>query len=401
MADESSITLLCISSYFKGADFMRAAKAEGAHVLLLTEDHLADADWPCESLDEFFTTPDLSNQEWVINTVSYLARRRRIAAIIPLDEYDVEMAAILREHLIIDGPGVSETRRFRDKLAMRIAAHSADIAVPDFSPVIHHEALSQFMVRVPGPWLLKPRTEAGAMGIKKINAPDELWGWLEMLGDRQSHFLLERYIPGSVYHVDSLVWDGKVIFASAQKYGAPPMNVAHEGGVFISQTIAPRSEEGAALLDFNELTLKGMGMNQGVTHAEFIRAADGTWYFLEVAIRVGGAHIADLVEQTAGVNPWAEWARMIVAEARGQKYKLPKITRRHGALLVCLSRQEYPDLSSYDDPEVVWRLHKKHHAGLIIASTRAGRIDMLVQQYASRFVQDFLAVAPPLDRPTE
>jgi biotin carboxylase len=56
-------------------------------------------------------------------------------------------------------------------------------------------------------------------------------------------------------------------------------------------------------------------MVRGVTHAEYIRAhADGRYYFLEIAARVGGAFIADLVEVSTGVNLWREWARIEVCE---------------------------------------------------------------------------------------
>jgi len=49
-------------------------------------------------------------------------------------------------------------------------------------------------------------------------------------------------------------------------------------------------------------------MVRGVTHAEYIRAhADGRYYFLEIAARVGGAFIADLVDVSTGINLWREW----------------------------------------------------------------------------------------------
>ena len=79
---------------------------------------------------------------------------------------------------------------------------------------------------------LKPRQEASAIGIKKIHAADELWPVLEQLGDKQSSFLLEKFVPGEVYHVDSVVSENEVVFASVSKYGKPPMNVAQGGGIF-------------------------------------------------------------------------------------------------------------------------------------------------------------------------
>ncbi len=395
------VTLLCISSYFKGEAFLQEAQQQGCHVMLLTEDKLADAAWPRASIDEFLTTPDLTNMDWVMNTVAYLCRSRQIDWIVPLDEYDVQMAAALREHLRLPGMGESATRFFRDKLAMRMRASAAGVAVPEFAPVFNYDRLREYMERVPPPWVLKPRTEAGAMGIKKIETADQLWRWLDQLGDRQSHFLLERYVPGDVFHVDALTWDGDVVFASVQKYGQPPMDVAHQGGVFVTQIVDRGSPDVAALEALNADVLRALGMVRGVTHAEYIKAADGRLYFLEVAARVGGAHIADLIEQATGLNLWAEWARLIVADIRGQTYQPSPFRAGYGGLLVCLARQEYPDLSAYNDTEVVWRLHKKRHAGLIVASPAHDRVQALLAAYVPRFAGDFLAVAPPKDQPSD
>ncbi|MEO8608084.1 MAG: ATP-grasp domain-containing protein [Chloroflexota bacterium] len=401
MADPQTLTILAISSYFKGEAFLRQAKKEGARVLLLTEEKIAGENWPRESIDEVFLMPDLSKTQDVINAVSYLCRSQVIDRIIALDEYDVENVATLREHLRLPGMGQSATRFFRDKLAMRIKTSENGILVPIFSPVFNYDRLRDFMDRVPPPWALKPRTEAGAMGIKKINNSEELWRWFDQLGDQQSGFLLEQFVPGDVFHVDSIIWDGKILFASAQQYGQPPLTVAHGGGVFVSRTLAPDSAEATALKTLNEQVISGLGMWRGVTHAEYIKAnADGRIYFLEIAARVGGAHISDLVEAATGINLWAEWARIEIATVRNESYKLPKTKHQFGGLLVCLARQEHPDLSAYNDPEVVWKLDKKQHAGLIVTSDKADRVTTLIDGYVGRFAEDFLAVAPPKDKPT-
>ena len=67
------------------------------------------------------------------------------------------------------------------------------------------------------------------------------------------------------------------------------------------------------------------GLRDGVTHAEYIKAhADGKFYFLEIAARVGGAFISDLVEASTNVNLWREWGRIEVANLRGETYVLPR-----------------------------------------------------------------------------
>jgi hypothetical protein len=128
-------TILAITSYLKGEEFLRECKRQGAYVILLTEEKLKDDPWPHESIDRLFLMPNLSKLPDVIYAVAYLARSHPIDRIIPLDEYDVEMAAFLREHLRIPGMGISHTKRFRDKLIMREAADEGGIRVPAFTRV--------------------------------------------------------------------------------------------------------------------------------------------------------------------------------------------------------------------------------------------------------------------------
>lgn len=398
---ESFPALLCVASYFKGERFLIQAKKEGACVFLLTEEKLAGEKWPRESIDEVFLMPDLTNVQHMINAVSYLFRSHDIRQIIALDEYDVENVATLREHLRLPGMGQSQTRFFRDKLSMRIRAAEHEIPVPQFTGIFNYDRIRDFMNCVPVPWVMKPRTQASSMGIKKITDSEEIWRWLDQLGDEQSNFLLEEYLPGEVFHVDSIISEGKILFSSAQQYGRPPMNVYHEGGVFTSRTLSPESKDADDLKALNTRIITALGMENGVTHAEYIKAnADGKFYFLEIASRVGGAHIADMVEFSTGINLWAEWARVETAKIKGETYVLPESFQKYGGLLVSLAKQEYPDTSAYNDPEIVWRMDKKNHVGLIVVSEDANRIQDLLDSYVHRVGQDFLAVAPPKEKAT-
>ena len=94
------------------------------------------------------------------------------------------------------------------------------------------------MAHVAPPWLLKPRAEASALGIRKISKTRSNCGarstnW----ATEQSRFLLEQFVPGDIFHVDSIVSEGKVVFSVAHQYGRPPMQVMHEGGVFTTRTV--------------------------------------------------------------------------------------------------------------------------------------------------------------------
>ena len=393
-------TILCLGSYFKGNPFLTEAKRLGAHVILVTIDEIKDEPWARDAIDEFFhlPIPGLSRQPDITHAVSYLARDRVIDRIVALDDFDVETAADLREHMRLPGMGASEARLVRDKLAMRVAAQAAGIAIPPFVHTLNHAAVADFVARVPAPWVLKPRGEASAMGIRKLNNADELWARLHELGDRQSFHLLEQFIPGDVYHVDSVIWDGEVLFSAASKYGVPPMAVYHGGGVFATSNIAATSPEAEGLAITNRAVVRALHMRRGVGHIEFIHSlADGSFYFLEAAARVGGASIDLMIEHATGVNLWREWARLEVAQALHEEYAPPATEQHFAGLLVSLARQEWPDASAYNDPEVVWRLHKKHHVGLIVRSDDPARVQALLANYTDRVARDFNSSEPALE----
>ena len=398
---ESPLTILCLASYEKGGEFLRECKRQGCRVLLLTSQSVGRAPWPHESLDEIFLMPDVEKR-WdmkdLVMSVSYLARQENIDLIVPLDDFDLEKAATLREHLRLGGMGESATRYFRDKLAMRMRAREAGIAVPEFVHSLNHAKLQDYLARVPSPWLLKPRFEASATGIKKINSPAQFWDKLNKLGDRQSFHLLERYVPGDIYHVDAIVSRGLVLFAEAHRYGSPPMDIAHGGGIFVTGTVRRGTEEESELLALNRQVIEAMGLESGVSHTEFIKGRDdGRFYFLETAARVGGANIVELIEAATGVNLWREWAKVEIDCGRGQ-YQVHERRSDYGGLIVSLARQEYPDTSRYHDPEIVWRLKKRFHVGLIVKSSDPERVQFLMEEYSRRFYEDFYATQPLPER---
>jgi biotin carboxylase len=400
VSKERPPTILCVSSYEKGQEFMRTCKREGWDVFLLTMEKLRDADWPRESITEMFYIPEELPLQGLINAVSYMARSRPIDRIVALDEFDMENVAALREHLRIPGMGLTTMRYFRDKLAMRGRAKEEGLAVPEFVHVLNYDDLRDFMARVKPPWLLKPRSQAAGIGMKKINHEAELWPWLDQLGDQQSFYLLEQFVPGDVFHVDSIVSERKVVFAEAHAYGSPPLDVSHSGGVFTSRTLPRTSALSKSLVKLNREVITALGLARGVTHAEFLRAhEDGKLYFIEVAARVGGAYITNEIEAATGINLWREWALLEIGVDK-KPYELPKKQNGYAGVIISLARQENPDTSAYNDAEIVYRVPKHHHAGFVLSSPKPDRIQELLDSYSARFREDFYASQPVPDKPT-
>jgi biotin carboxylase len=391
-------TVLFVSSTHKGDVMIRTAKELGYHTMVMTDESQRHEPWDFQYIDEYFVTPDFRRYQDVINTVAYLARGRKIDVILPLDEFEVELVAIIREHTRIPGMGVSDIRHFRDKLTMRELAQKAGIPVPSFTRILNYDDLREYFNQVNPPYMLKPRMDAGSMGISKMNDIEQVWRTLDALGDKQSYYLLEKFLPGNVYHVDSVIHNGKVQFASVQGYARPPIDVYQGGGVFATRVLPHDSDEVKAMLPLNDAVIKALGLKHGVTHAEFIRAnEDGKFYFLEVAARVGGAYISDMIDHTTGVNLWREWMLIEHALLTGGTYKAPKAKKDYGGVLVTLAKQQDPDMSAYTDKEIAYRIHKPFHAGVIITSKDQAKVESLLFQYMERFAVDFMTSARPMD----
>src|SRR5438067_2503882 len=207
------LTILCVATYLKGEAFLRECRARGCTVLLLTSDTLARAAWPHDAIAEVLTIARDAPDDDVRRTVAAAARRHRIARVAALDDFDVETGAMLREFLQLPGFGRTVAARFRDKLTMRTAARGFGLPVPEFVPLFNDAEVRDWTARVPAPWVIKPRSSAAATGIRKVASADELWRALEDIGDRRPYCLLEQFVSGDVYHVDSIVRGGRVAFA--------------------------------------------------------------------------------------------------------------------------------------------------------------------------------------------
>lgn len=400
MSPERELTLLLVATYEKGHDFIREARRLGCRVLLLTDDDLRDAAWPREAIADTFYLPRDIDRTSLLKGIGHLARKESVDRVVALDDFDVETAALIREHLRVGGMGESTARHFRDKLAMRVKARAGGIPVPEFVHVLNDAAIDRYLDTVPSPWILKPRSQASAIGMQKLTTRAGAWAAIDALGDERSFYLLERFVAGDVYHLDGIVGGRALVFAECHKYGDTPFDVAHGGGIFTTRTIRDETPETVQLLALGQQVIETLGLVRGVTHTEFIRShADGRLYFLETSARVGGAHIVDVVEAASGVNLWREWARIEVAGEEG-RYEPPSGRRDYAGIVLSLARQERPDTTSYADPEIVMRVDKSHHAGLVLCSPDGSRIASLLEDYATRFEQDFLATLPAPDRPT-
>ncbi|HLA94256.1 MAG TPA: ATP-grasp domain-containing protein [Pyrinomonadaceae bacterium] len=396
--------IVCIASEHKGNEFLDEAQNAGWHLTLVTRKKLLDEPWLWTALNDVKTVEDDATPDDYVRAITNVAGSRSIDRVVGLDEFDVLTAAKVREHLQIGGMTSSHALRFRDKLSMRSIAFEAGIPCPEFTGVFNQQTVEEYLGCVPAPWVVKPRYEVSAFGIRKCETKDEVWQVLNDLDarnnwrDHPSQFVLERFIAGNVFHVDSIVEKGKVLACGVSKYGTPPFSVSHYGGVFTTSIVPYKADERKQLEKLNTQLLDAFKYDQGVSHAEFLQSADdGKFYLLEVASRVGGAYIANVLEHACNFNLWREWAKLETATPE-TPYKLPKLRKDFAGVALALANTDEPDTSHYVDEEIVYRIAKPKHVGLIFYSSKQKRVEDLLASYTERISADFLATAPAKER---
>jgi biotin carboxylase len=371
--------------------FLRELKRQGHRVVVVTRAEALGYDWPREYIDALYAVKNIFDADELRNAVTYLAREERIDRLVGPGEYDIELAARLREHLRVPGMGDSRSRYFRDKLAMRDRAQSGGVPVPRFVAAIHRPTIAQFLNEVPGPWVLKPRTEASSKGIQVLRDHEQVWRALDALGDTAADHLIERFVPGDVFHVDGVVSRGQVLFAAPHRYGKPILRLHKEGGVYTTWRLQDESPEAKALLALNQEVVTALGLREGVTHIEYIRDEDGKFFFLEAGARVGAGLIEEMVEAHSGVNLWAEWARIEIAEAQGVPYQLPPVKHGYAGVLASAVHHQHPDPRPYLSEGVRFLPSKPYHIGLLVEAESADAVAARLQELAQRVGRELSA----------
>ena len=149
---------------------MRAGAAQNANMFLLTSLQLKEEEWPYDILTDKFYVEEDEKGNWdldvVINGLAHTMKHTKFDILVALDDFDVENTAFIREYFRIPGMGETTSRYFRDKLAMRMKAAEHKLPNPLFSALFHDSEINEFLSNTPPPYMIKPRGQASATGIK-------------------------------------------------------------------------------------------------------------------------------------------------------------------------------------------------------------------------------------------
>jgi biotin carboxylase len=242
---------------------------------------------------------NMNDMERVEHVARWIVRTNDVDFVVALHEKDMLMAARLRQELGLPGMQYEPTLRFRDKALMKETLLAAGYErLPRFRKLARGEQVTSVPWR--GRTVVKSRWGVGSSQVRIARDIDEVNRAREELERNGDELGIEEFIEGAMYHCDSVVCDGDILFSAPSQYIARPGDYA-PGRVAGSVLISDRQLR-ARLGRENSEVLRILGMESGVTHAEFFRRPSGEFVFCEVAARPGGGGIDDIVAAGYGVE---------------------------------------------------------------------------------------------------
>ncbi|RNF40453.1 ATP-grasp domain-containing protein [Planococcus salinus] len=221
---------------------------------------------------------------------------------VPIYEETVEWAGALNARFFEDPRIFNRSLLLRDKGLMKRKAQMSGIKVGVFEEAHSKDDILRFLKRVNDalikvegdlndPIHIKPLNKAGTVGHMMIREA----GDIDKMGDQEFPYLMESHLDGQEFSCEVFVHDGKIKFLNITEY----VQLGHSNFVPAS----PALEEWRPQIHREiQKLIDSFEIKYGVIHPEYFISHDGTLNFGEVAARVPGGHIFDLIERAYGFN---------------------------------------------------------------------------------------------------
>jgi biotin carboxylase len=167
------------------------------------------------------------------------------------------------------------------------------------------------------PIVLKPPAGMGAKSTFRVSSLDQLRSAIEGMRVSPQHpVLAEEFLRGQEYSFETITVGGRVRFHSISRYLPSPLEVL-ENPWIQWVCLLPR-ELGSEYDDVRQIGVRAieiLGLENGFTHMEWFRRADGSVAIGEIAQRPPGANITRMTGLAHDFDPYVAWARAVIDEA--------------------------------------------------------------------------------------
>jgi len=282
--------------------------------------------------DQVYLVEDVTNITEVVKvTDEIIGNGGEFEAICTSYELAVEVAGELRDRYHVEGITLELSRYVRNKFEMKVKARELGVRCADHQTVNSEEDIRNFIEKFSYPVIIKPIDGAGTMHTFKVNSDRERVKFFEEMKSNKIHinhkFIIEKFVDGEEYHVDSVVQGGEVKFASIGKYLSNCIDTVGTskavGSIVFPEEEFKTNETLARILKLNSSVITGFGIDNSICHLEcFVNGDDIV--FGEIATRIGGGiligscilntHSVDIFEEFINVEVYRKTAVRITGK---------------------------------------------------------------------------------------
>ena len=285
------LLLLLPTSTYRAGDFLQAARALGAEVVVASERRQALAG----VMGHRALTVNCRNRDEAADRIVRLAARKPLDAVVAVDDEGVLVAALAAQRLGLAHNPPDAAARSRDKAAMRRALEDAGVPQPEFRMAGPDAEVAGLAAEVGFPCVLKPVSLSGSRGVIRADDPEaavvaakRVRAILADAGeDPEAPLLVERYIPGDEVAVEGLLRGGTLEPLAVFDKPDPLEGPYFEETIYVTPSRLP-PETLDAIVRMTADAAAALGLVEGPIHAE-LRTDAGRAWVLELAARsIGG-----------------------------------------------------------------------------------------------------------------
>lgn len=293
----------------KRIDVIENIRKKGLKVIVVVDKSLPPP--PKKLCDKLILVNNICDFDEVNKVLEKYFNSYNISTIISPGELGVITAAKLREKYKIPGIGLDLANILRNKYKMKNYISKFGILVANYKKInSYNDGLSflNLLFSKNSYAVAKPILGQGSTYIKIIKSEKDFKEYYNYYLENSTSksfnegFLLEKYIAGEEFHIDTIVYKKNIVFSIPSIYTSKPHDFSKSNTVFGSIILDAKDKFYNQLLEFNNRIISILGIEYGVTHLEGFISNNNKIVFGEIAIRPGGSGIAGNIFQHTNVD---------------------------------------------------------------------------------------------------
>ncbi|MGI8478809.1 MAG: ATP-grasp domain-containing protein [Gaiellaceae bacterium] len=264
-----------------------------------------------------------------VAAVTEVGRRQRVDGVLTVSaDRAVPVVATVAAELGLPGIGIETAHRMTHKLAMRRTLAGAKVPQPPFAMLRSTDDLKDALEASGLPAVLKPVDSGGQRAVFRVDSAEDLERDLgEALAESPTdEAMVEAFVDGMEMNGIVIAREGEAALLTLSDRLRPPGIGFGVGWMHVY----PPSIPAAQLVRAQQIAVAAvpaLGLRDGIAFPQLIAAPDGDVVVVEVAARIPGGQMADLVRHAVGVDLVAVALSQALGEEVHDELALPRFSQ--------------------------------------------------------------------------